>query len=372
MAYQYPPAADPAAAAAAAAAYQPAAQWGAPPAGYAPPYGAPPAGYYGAPAPYQPHPDELRTLFLTGFPADVKERELNNLLRFLPGYEASQLHVAGAKSAQAQGFALFDSGASAQNALRSISNLVFEEGTVLRCEMARKNMYIKDDSSTKRSRYDGQFASYGGASAYAAPAPYYGGGAAAASPQPQGYQAISNTKDNPPCNTLFIGNLGDATDENELRQIFGGLAGFRQIKLNRGGRGITCFVEFSDVASAMAVHQSQQGAVLQSSDRGGIRIQYSKNPFGKKRDYGGNYVNDSSPFSPPQQHTADAPAYDQQPQQQEAAAVKAEAPSAADDGVPAAPAFEQQQPTDQMVGYAAEVLQDGAQQPAGGEAVALG
>jgi hypothetical protein len=26
-------------------------------------------------------------VFVTGFPADVKERELNNMLRFLPGYE---------------------------------------------------------------------------------------------------------------------------------------------------------------------------------------------------------------------------------------------------------------------------------------------
>jgi hypothetical protein len=39
-----------------------------------------------------------------------------------------------------------------------------------------------------------------------------------------------------------------------------------------------------------------QGAVLTSSDRGGIRIQYSKNPFGKKRDYGS--FNDQSPYSP--------------------------------------------------------------------------
>ena len=47
-----------------------------------PAYGAPPPAYG-----YQPHPDEVRTLFLTGFPEDVKERELNNLLRFLPAYE---------------------------------------------------------------------------------------------------------------------------------------------------------------------------------------------------------------------------------------------------------------------------------------------
>lgn len=35
-------------------------------------------------------------------------------------------------------------------------------------------------------------------------------------------------------------------------------AGFRQLKLVRGARSITCFVEFSDVTTAMVVHNSQQ------------------------------------------------------------------------------------------------------------------
>lgn len=41
-------------------------------------------------------------------------------------------------------------------------------------------------------------------------------------------------------------------------------------------------MEFEDVLSATTVHQSLQGAVLASSDRGGMRVQYSKNPFGKR------------------------------------------------------------------------------------------
>ena len=52
---------------------------------YAQAYGqayAVPAGYAAVGA-----TEELRTIFITGFPMDVKERELNNLLRFLPGYE---------------------------------------------------------------------------------------------------------------------------------------------------------------------------------------------------------------------------------------------------------------------------------------------
>jgi hypothetical protein len=47
------------------------------------PLGAPP-GMHGG--------EEPRTVFITGFPPDVKERELNNMLRFVPGYEASQMN----------------------------------------------------------------------------------------------------------------------------------------------------------------------------------------------------------------------------------------------------------------------------------------
>lgn len=139
------------------AAYPPAAD---PNAAY---YAAPPPAYAAAPPPYayQPHPDEVRTLFITGFPEDVKERELNNLLRFLPAYEvtawlvhhvlrsqslhrvlgtrarirrrgthpchhhfmsqASQMHH---KNGMAQGFALFQNGAAARAAVDSLHNMV--------------------------------------------------------------------------------------------------------------------------------------------------------------------------------------------------------------------------------------------------------
>ena len=55
----------------------------------------------------------MRTIFILGFPADVKERELQNLLRWCPGYEASQMNF---KGEQAMGFALFSSAAMAMSA----------------------------------------------------------------------------------------------------------------------------------------------------------------------------------------------------------------------------------------------------------------
>lgn len=104
--------------------------------------------------------------------------------------------------------------------------------------------------------------------------------------RPQAFSPVTNARDNAPCNTLFIGNLGDNVSEAELRGLFGTQPGYRQLKVVCGPRSTTAFVEFHDVGSAMAVHDSLQGAVLLSSDRGGIRIQYSKNPFGKRSPVG--------------------------------------------------------------------------------------
>jgi hypothetical protein len=86
----------------------------------------------------------VRTIFITGFPTDVKERELNNLLRFLPGYEvhgfplrklsaavifrpythASQASQMNWKNGQAQGFALFSTGQFARAAVDTMMQLV--------------------------------------------------------------------------------------------------------------------------------------------------------------------------------------------------------------------------------------------------------
>ena len=103
----------------------------------------------------------------------------------------------------------------------------FDEGAVLRCELARKNMYIKDDggAAAKRGRYEsapGQYGAYPGAPpGPAAPAPgYYGGGAPEGpSSGPRSYVSVTNTKDNAPCNTLFIGNLGASSTTATLRAM---------------------------------------------------------------------------------------------------------------------------------------------------------
>lgn len=54
-----------------------------------PAYGQPQPAYQYPPQPAYYNPDEVRTIFVTGFPQDVKERELRALLRFIPGYEVT-------------------------------------------------------------------------------------------------------------------------------------------------------------------------------------------------------------------------------------------------------------------------------------------
>jgi hypothetical protein len=91
---------------------------------------------------------------------------------------------------------------------------------------------------------------------------------------PSSYVPVQNIKDNPPCNTLFIGNLGENINEEELRSLLSAQPGFKQMKILRQERHTVCFIEFEDVNSATNVHHNLQGAVIPSSGSIGMRIQY--------------------------------------------------------------------------------------------------
>lgn len=74
---------------------------------------------------------KVRTIFISGLPEDVKERELQNLLRWLPGYEASQVNF---KGEHPMGFALFSTpqfAIAAKDALQVIIHLYFVRNWVI-------------------------------------------------------------------------------------------------------------------------------------------------------------------------------------------------------------------------------------------------
>lgn len=248
---------------------------------------------------------EQRTIFVAGFPLDMTEREFHCLLTFLPGYEACQLSWG---TGAPQGFALFKCNVDAVNAVERLAGHQVEVGAVLRAELAHKNLVIKKDVAVApnqinllapmQPRPDTLVTASLGLpfpTMFHTPAqpvmthtPYPGTMAApsglAGDPGllSQNWRPLSNARDNVPCNTLFIGNLGENTREEELHQLMASQPGFRQLKWSPTGKGTIAFVEFDDVATASYVHQAMQGVVLPSNERGGIRIQFSKNPLGKR------------------------------------------------------------------------------------------
>ncbi|KAL6206113.1 hypothetical protein ACLB2K_023362 [Fragaria x ananassa] len=66
--------------------------------------------------------DEVHTIFITGLPEDVKEREIQNLLRWLLGYEASQVNYKGEKL---MSFALFATAQQVIAAKDALQSMVF-------------------------------------------------------------------------------------------------------------------------------------------------------------------------------------------------------------------------------------------------------
>lgn len=109
-----------------------------------------------------------------------------------------------------------------------------------------------------------------------------------------GGSATSATKasvdQNPPINTLYVGNLpathpppGFPQDhlEEALRELFSSQPGYRRLCFKMKNNGPMCFAEFEDVAFATRALNDLYGNTLNGLIKGGgIRLSYSKNPLG--------------------------------------------------------------------------------------------
>ncbi|XP_058521660.1 RNA-binding protein with multiple splicing 2 isoform X2 [Ochotona princeps] len=82
--------------------------------------------------------EEVRTLFVSGLPVDVKPRELYLLFRPFKGYEGSLIKLT---SRQPVGFVIFDSRAGAEVAKNALNGVRFdpENPHTLRLEFAKAN-----------------------------------------------------------------------------------------------------------------------------------------------------------------------------------------------------------------------------------------
>ncbi|KAF9931990.1 hypothetical protein FBU30_009169 [Linnemannia zychae] len=96
-----------------------------------------------------------------------------------------------------------------------------------------------------------------------------------------GFRTPVNPGDqNPPCNTLYVGNLPMNTSEDELRTLFSRCVGYRRLCFRTKSNGPMCFVEFENVECATQALNDLYGNPLSNSVKGGIRLSFSKNPLG--------------------------------------------------------------------------------------------
>ncbi|KAG5459046.1 MAG: hypothetical protein BJ554DRAFT_614 [Olpidium bornovanus] len=118
---------------------------------------------------------------------------------------------------------------------------------------------------------------------------------------------------NPPCNTLYVGNLPLNTNEEELCLLFSRRRGYKRMCFKPKANGPMCFVEFDDVVCSTQGKPSEgvlrrsfvvrreaalhdlQGIMLANSVKNGVRLSYSKNPLGVRQQQ-------PPQQQPPQQH----------------------------------------------------------------------
>ncbi|KAI9265474.1 hypothetical protein EDC94DRAFT_640181 [Helicostylum pulchrum] len=93
------------------------------------------------------------------------------------------------------------------------------------------------------------------------------------------FRTACSANQNPPCNTLYVGNLPPSTSEDELRSLFETCEGYKRMCFRNKPQGPMCFVEFEDVVYATQAMNEHQGHLLSNSVKGGIRLSFSKNPL---------------------------------------------------------------------------------------------
>jgi RNA recognition motif. (a.k.a. RRM, RBD, or RNP domain) len=111
------------------------------------------------------------------------------------------------------------------------------------------------------------------------------------------FPPVNPADQNPPCNTLYVGNLPIDTSEDELKAMFSKQRGYKRLCFRTKQNGPMCFVEFEDVSFATKALNDLYGVSLHNSVKGGIRLSFSKNPLGVRTGQPGS-MGPSTPLTP--------------------------------------------------------------------------
>jgi hypothetical protein len=236
--------------------------------------------------------NDLKTLFVSGLPFDITERELFHIFNRCAGFEDCRLQI---KTSSPVAFVSFFSGAEAAKALSQMNGYALdpEHQKQLRCEMAKANMKPKRARDASYPASTDLMKKTGSATAmyslpYAADWQVGAGGsygahmAASSDFYGAGYSmgAGSTGRSNPPMDTIFIANMSSEASEEELKLLLNAHSGYKRCKLVNQRGVVTAFAQFEDIKSAAAAIGFLQGRPQLALDSSGLRVEYSKKPMG--------------------------------------------------------------------------------------------
>ncbi|CAK8682373.1 unnamed protein product [Clavelina lepadiformis] len=265
--------------------------------------------------------EEVRTLFVSGLPADAKKRELYLLFRSFSGYEGSIIRTTAkpGKAPVPVGFVTFDTRNEADAAKNALQGIKFDPELphTLRLEFAKANTKVKLRPSSPQQELSNPIIGYMPSQigttnilptdiwsqpltsyqdvlqAHPAhiPAPLqvaptlhhiapihpthqHGAFLTHLTGGPLMNLAVTGAASPGVTTCLLISNFGPTTSEKEIKDIFSRFHGYVRSKLlNRGG--ILCaVVEFTDVGAANFALASLQGTRL--NDRSSMRIEFAR------------------------------------------------------------------------------------------------
>ncbi|XP_016505372.1 uncharacterized protein LOC107823257 [Nicotiana tabacum] len=257
---------------------------------------------------YNKEQNDIKTLFVSGLPDDVKAREIHNLFRRRLGFESCQLKYTG-RGDQVVAFATFIDHPSAMAAMHSLNGVEFDPqtGSTLHIELARSNSrrvqvpgkgpYVVIDNRTKSKNAKDTSSNEGDTESDDASEPDNPDSGTNDDPSEEkseekvvesdhalavkSEQSEKTTDGAQPCSTLFIANLGPNCTEDELKQVISQYPGFNTLKVRARGGMPVAFADFQGIDQATKVLNALQGSTLPSSDRGGMHIEYARSKMRK-------------------------------------------------------------------------------------------
>jgi RNA recognition motif-containing protein len=201
--------------------------------------------------------EEVRTLFISGFPPDVVYREIYNLFRREDGFESCVLNVKG------KGPIAFVTLASQEAALESktiFNGVEFDphSDVKLKIELAKANSLAKPSNghpNRKRIRFGDSGAPFDKRQ----------------NTGPYMVRPLSGDRSRPAVTTLFVANLGTQVTADDLQALFSQQPGFRRLNFkSSAGRSPIAFVDFVDSMASGSALDALQGY-------NGMRIEFAKN-----------------------------------------------------------------------------------------------